>query len=205
MKEYTYYICLLIGALLLLAFLVFFPFDQQCPDAGGEIVDITHFDLHDNASGSWVQGAMFAEMGEVTRQVVITAHLWISGKDFGGVEFGIPQGWIVTKKYHSYPDGNMDARPEYSISEWHTGSLIEYTSMVKITPDINLSCLDEGNEGYVVMVLQPEDDTAPPEECGIRVGVGSEKIDGISVIHPTYNEYSLNFSSARDDLHVPMS
>ncbi|NLO77471.1 MAG: hypothetical protein GX097_03145 [Methanomicrobiales archaeon] len=194
MKKIIYFVPLFAIAVILLAFLVFCPFDQQLPDTNFETVDITHFDLYDNASGSWVQGAMFAGVSEGTRQVVITAHLWLSSKDFGGVEFGIPQGWVVTEKYSSYPDGDIDARPEYYISEWRTGSSLKYTSLVRITPDLNFSSLGEGNEGYVVLVLQPEDDAHPTEECRILVSVGSEMVNNTSVIHPTYNKYSLNFS-----------
>ena len=194
MKKIIYFVPLFAIAVILLAFLVFCPFDQQLPDTNFETVDITHFDLYDNATGSWVQGAMFAGVSEGTRQVVITAHLWLSSKDFGGVEFGIPQGWVVTEKYSSYPDGDINAHPEYSISEWHTGSSVEYNRLVKITPDLNFSSLGEGNEGYVVLVLQPEDDTPPPEECRVLVSVGSEMVNNTSVIHSTYNKYSLNFS-----------
>ncbi len=204
MKKNIYYIFLAIGALLLLALLVFGPFHQQSPDTEFKTVDVTHFDLHDNASGSMVQGAMFAGVSEVTHQVVITAHLWLSSKDFGGVEFGIPQGWVVTEKYSSYPDGEIDAHPEYSISEWHTGSSVEYDSLVRIRPDLNFSSPGEGNEGYVVLVLQPKDDTPPFEECKILVGVGSEMVNGTSVIHPTYTKYSLNFSLSGQELHVPI-
>ena len=58
MKKNIYYIFLAIGALLLLALLVFGPFHQQSPDTEFKTVDITHFDLYDNASGSMVQGAI---------------------------------------------------------------------------------------------------------------------------------------------------
>ncbi len=205
MKKYTYYLSLLIGALLLLALLEFIPFHQLFPDTEEKIVDITHFDLHDNTSGSLVQGAMFAGMSEVTRQVVITAHLRISSKDFGGVEFGIPRGWVVTEKCNSYPGGEMDASPGYYISEWYTGSLVEYSRMVKITPDLNFSGLGEGNEGYVVMLLQPENDAHPPEECHVRVSVGSEKINDISVIYPTSGEYLVNFAPSAQDPGISVS
>ena len=197
MKKIIYFVPLFAIAVILLAFLVFCPFDQQLPDTNFETVDITHFDLYDNASGSWVQGAMFAGVSEGTRQVVITAHLWLSSKDFGGVEFGIPQGWIVTEKYSSYPDGDIDARPEYYISEWRTGSSLKYTSLVRIRLDINVPRPDEGNQGYIILVLQPEDDTPPFEECRILVGVGSEMVNGTSVIHPTFTNDSLNFSISR--------
>ena len=194
MKKNIYYIFLAIGALLLLALLVFGPFHQQSPDTEFKTVDITHFDLYDNASGSMVQGAMCAGVIKGTRQVVITAHLQISSKDFGGVEFGIPQGWIVKEKYSSYPDGEIDARPEYYISEWRTGSSLKYTSLVRIRLDINVPRPDEGNQGYIILVIQSEDDTPPFEECRILVSVGSEMVNGTSVIYPTYTQYSLNFS-----------
>jgi len=197
MKKIIYFVPLFAIAVILLALLVFGLFHQQSPDTEFKTVDITHFDLYDNASGSMVQGAMFAGVSEVTHQVVITAHLWISSKDFGGVEFGIPQGWIVTEKYSSYPDGDINAHPEYSISEWHTGSSVEYNRLVKITPDLNFSSLGEGNEGYVVLVLQPEDGAHPTEECRILVSIGSEMVNGTSVIHPTFTNYSLNFSISR--------
>lgn len=205
MKNKIYFACLLISALAILALFEVIPFHQQFPDTEEKTVDITHFDLHDNTSGSLVQGAMFAGMSEVTRQVVITAHLRISPADFGGVEFGIPQGWVVTEKYNSYPGGEMSACPEYSISEWYTGSLVKYNRMVRITPDVNFSSSGEGNEGNVVMVLQPENDTHPPDECQIRVSVGSEKINDISVIYPTSGEYMVYFSPSGQDLHIPIS
>ncbi len=99
MEKYTYYTLLLIGALLLLSLLRFIPFHQLFPDIDTEekMVDITHFDLHDNTSGSLVQGgAMFAGMSDVTRQVIITARIWISPKDFGGA-WSFPSlrsGWL---------------------------------------------------------------------------------------------------------------
>ncbi|WP_157200245.1 hypothetical protein [Methanogenium cariaci] len=55
----------------------------------------------------------------------------------------------------------------------------------------------EGKEGYVVLLLQPEGGKHPPEECHICVGVGSKMIKNISVIHPTFGEYAVNFTPTR--------
>jgi hypothetical protein len=147
-------------------------------------------------------------MSDVTRQVIITARIWISPKDFGGVEFSIPQEWVVTEKYSSYPGGEMESRPESLISEWHTGGLAEYNRRVRITRYVDsydTYISGEGKEGYVVLLLQPEGGKHPPEECHICVGVGSKMIKNISVIHPTFGEYAVNFTPPGKDLHMPIS
>lgn len=111
MRNEIYYFCLIIGAVAVLALFAFIPSHLHFPDTEEKTVGITHFSLHDNASGSHIQGAMFAGMSDVTRRVVITAYFGLTQKDFRGVEFYIHKGWIVTEKYTSYPGGEMDECP----------------------------------------------------------------------------------------------
>lgn len=199
MRDEIYFICLIIGAGAVLALFSIIP-SLHFPDTQEYTVDVTHFALHDNASGSQIQGAMFAGMSEVSRLVVITAYFRFTPKDFRGVEFCIPRGWRVTEKYNSYPGGKMDAYPDFYIAELYTADTErEYNRQVIIEPDLTPLHPGEGNEGYVVVTLQPENDAHPPDECRIIVGVGS---DG-NVIYPTYGEYSVNFSSSGEDVCMP--
>lgn len=196
MRDEIYFICLVIGAVAILALFDIIP-SLHSPDTEIKTVDVTHFNLHDNASGSQIQGAMFAGMSEVTRQVVITAYFRLTPKDFRGVDFCIPRGWLVTEKFNSYPGGEMGACPDYYIAELYTADTgREYNRQVIVEPDLRVSHTGGGNEGYVVVVLQPENDKEPPDECRICVGVGS---DG-NVVYPAHGEYSVNFSSSGQEL-----
>ena len=46
-------------------------------------------------------------------------------------------------------------------------------------------------------------DEHPPEEYRIRVSVGSEMKNGTRIIHPTFGEYSVNFSNIKKYPEVP--
>jgi len=121
------------------------------------------------------------------RRVQITAWVEIDAADWGGIGFGIPQGWEVTGITSDYPQGNP--KPESYITTLHTASDEAFDTFVHIGATKYGAPEVQGGEGSVIIELVPKDKKQElPESFKTIIGIGS-KYDYI--FHPVYETYEV--------------
>ena len=155
--------------------------------AQAETVDMCHFSLHNPDSNSSVKGAMFAKIDDSDRYVIISGFVDIKPGYTNAVGFYISDGWEVVERTSSYPNGNMSVNPERYIVTWkHSGGTFEKVEVGFIVPHLPY----KGNDGVVIIRLEPEDRRTPPDVCNISVWVGS---DGGYIPDSSFGDFSLAF------------
>ncbi len=114
----------------------------------------------------------------------IVAWVEIDPNDWGGVVFYIPDGWQVSNKTSSYPEGDNNNNPANYITQWNTASK-EYDHDCMIEIGTNRSGTIGGGIGSVVIEIDATKQIKSSYKVfSIIVGVGCDEKDGVKIMHP---------------------
>ena len=193
--------------------LILVPAALSCSDTGGVLNDIHENEVVINSEDFYV-GSNSTDLETFTRGTVfikkdnsgnylvqIEAWVEIDGADRGGVAFGIPRGWKVTRITGSYPQyyiQTQDTR-DYWPTEWGT--------------EVNIGCFacggsySGGQKGSVLMEIESASKEPNPSPGVFKtfIGVGYEEREGYSVLHPDYNTIELSLLQPIPDIEFALT
>jgi len=130
------------------------------------------------------------------RRVQISAWMEIDNDDWGGIGFGLPQGWEITSITSDYPQGNP--KPESYITTMSTASHEEIVTFISIGATKYGAPEVQGGKGSLVIELAPEEKTQElPENFKMIIGIGS-KYDYI--VHPVHETYEVPLNTDYHDV-----
>lgn len=143
---------------------------------------------------TFARGTIFISGDNKPQRAKIVTWVEVDSQDWGGVILHLPLGWDVTSIETSYPEGQVPDFGGYQVALSTSGPAVRatdtkfggYDKYVEIgtwhssTPPEN-----SGGKGTVVIEMQPGSKSPKPlEYFGIEVGVGSEVMNGTSIINP---------------------
>lgn len=193
--------------------LLLVPVALSCCDTGGvpnhipqdaEVINSDEFYVGSNSTDleTFTRGTVFIKKDDSGNYLVqIEAWVEIDTADRGGVAFGIPSGWKVTRITGSYPQYYIQTQdsPDYWPTEWGT--------------EVNIGCMAcggsyaGGQKGSVLMEIEStsKEPNPFPGVFKTSIGVGYEEREGYSVLYPDSKTIELSLLQPVPDLEIALT